>query len=373
MTGRCPAVVGNSIDEIDTPSLVVDLDALESNIRLMSSKAATAGLLLRPHAKSHKCYEIASLQLRHGAVGICCQKVSEAEAMVEGGVNDVLVTNEIVAPSKLRRLAVLARRATIGVCVDSADGIDALSFAAISHGATIRALLEINVGQARCGIEAGPAVAELARRIDEAPGLVFGGLQAYHGKSQHFRTADERRAASAEVARRVSIARDQLKQAGIDCPLVSGGGTGSHDSDFQFDAITEIQAGSYIFMDSDYGRNLDMGGPTGSFTQSLFVKSAVISKPAPDRVVIDAGLKALSTDSGPPMLRDEPGIEYGRGGDEHGILIAPGIGRRFSLNQPVWIVPSHCDTTLNLYDWIVGVRGERVESIWPLEARGALT
>jgi D-serine deaminase-like pyridoxal phosphate-dependent protein len=155
--------------------------------------------------------------------------------------------------------------------------------------------------------------------------------------------------------------------------LVSGGGTGSHDSDFEFDAITEIQAGSYIFMDSDYGRNLDMGKPAGSFAQSLFVKSAVISRPAPDRVIIDAGLKALSVDSGLPVLRDEPDIEYGRGGDEHGILVAPQIGDRFNLNQPIWLVPSHCDTTLNLYDWIVGVRGNRVETVWRLEARGALT
>lgn len=373
MTRKPPAAVGDSIADIDTPALIVDLDVMETNIRLMAEKVARAGKNLRPHAKAHKCAEIAAIQLRHGAVGVCCQKVAEAEVLMARGISDILVTNEIIAPSKLDRLARLARQGAVAACVDSIAGIEALSRAAVQQNVTIRVLVEINVGQERCGVEPGAPAVELARAVVKAPNLAFDGLQAYHGKSQHFRTAAERQASSAAVAEKIKLTIALLREAGITCPTVSGGGTGSCNDDFHHDAITEIQAGSYIFMDADYAGNRETGDVKQAFRQSLFVKAGVISNPAVDRIVIDAGLKALSTDSGMPQLRDHPDLVYGRGGDEHGILIAPLIGERIKLGAAVWLVPSHCDTTLNLYDWIVAIRGNTVEQVWALEGRGAVT
>jgi 3-hydroxy-D-aspartate aldolase len=373
MPTKPPASVGDSLAEIDTPTLVVDLDVMEANIRLMAEKVSRAGRTLRPHAKAYKCAEIAAIQLRHGAVGVCCQKVAEAEALMARGVRDVLVTNEIISPSKLDRLAVLARQGPVAACVDSLDGITLLSHAAAKQRVSIRVLVEIDVGQARCGVPPGLAAVELAQAVVATPNLMFGGLQAYHGKSQHFRTSAERKSSSAAVAQSVKDTIALLREGGIPCATVSGGGTGSCDEDLRHDAITEIQAGSYIFMDADYADNRETGDASSTFRQSLFVKAGVISNPAADRIVIDAGLKALSTDSGMPRLRDYPDLVYGRGGDEHGILIAPRIGERIRLGAAVWLVPSHCDTTVNLYDWIVAIRGNTVENVWALEGRGAVT
>lgn len=373
MTTKPPAAVGDALTDIDTPALVVDLDVMESNIQLMAQKVARAGRALRPHAKAHKCAEIAAIQLHHGAAGVCCQKVAEAEVLMARGICNILVTNEIIAPSKLERLACLARQGAVATCVDSTAGIAALSRAAAQYDVTIRVLVEINVGQDRCGVEPGVPAVELARAVLDAPHLAFDGLQAYHGKSQHFRTAAERQASSAAVADKINRTIALLRQAGIPCPTVSGGGTGSCNDDFQHDAITEIQAGSYIFMDADYADNREIGDATQAFRQSLYVKAGAISNPAADRIVIDAGLKAVSTDSGMPRVRDHPDLVYGRGGDEHGILAAPLIGDRIRLGEAVWLVPSHCDTTLNLYDWIVAIRGNAVENVWALAGRGAVT
>jgi len=373
MTVRPPASVGQSATDIDTPALVVDLDALEFNIELMASKVSLAGRNLRAHAKAHKCGEIAVMQLAKGAIGLCCQKVSEAEALAASGAKDILITNEVIAPSKLERLATLARIATIGVCVDSLLGVEAVSGAARRRGVVVRAYVEVDVGQGRCGVRPDATAAQLAHAVIESPNLVFGGLQAYHGKAQHYRTRRERQEASAAVAGAIGQVVEHLRMAGITCPTVTGGGTGTLESDLTAGGLTEIQAGSYVFMDADYGRNLEMTEAGYSFRQSLFVKAAVISNPATDRVVIDAGLKAVSIDSGMPLLRDAPEVEYGRGGDEHGILRAPDIGTRFELNQSVWLIPSHCDTTVNLFDWIVGVRNATVEGVWQIVGRGAVT
>lgn len=368
-----PAAAGDALADIDTPALVVDLDAMEFNIRLMQTRVARAGRTLRAHAKAHKCAEIAALQRSEGAIGLCCQKLSEAEALCAAGANDILITNEIVAPSKLDRLATLARSVRIAVCVDSIGGVAALSAATVRHGVVIRTFVEIDVGQGRCGVRPDESAVRLVQAILEAPNLEFAGLHAYHGKAQHFRTRQERRQASASVSSQIRRVVELLQAASIECPIVTGGGTGTVASDLELDGLTEIQAGSYIFMDADYGRNLDMGTVGDAFRQSLYVKASVVSMPTPDRVIIDAGLKAVSIDSGMPLLRDAPEIDYARGGDEHGILNAPGISARYALAEAVWLIPSHCDTTLNLFDWIVGIRSDRVESVWKLVGRGAVT
>ena len=374
MTTRPPAEIGMSLDEVDTPALIVDLDAFERNLRRLAERVQGQGVRLRPHAKTHKSPVVALKQIELGAVGVCCQKVSEAEAMVYGGVRDVLVTNEIVGRQKLRRLMALAHTATIGVCVDDPAQIADLDAAAGEAGVSaLPVLVEINMGGNRCGVEPGAPALDLARRIGDSRNLGFAGLQAYHGSAQHLRTWDERQQAIAGAADKARLTRDLLAQHGIACNNITGAGTGTFEFEAGSGVYTELQCGSYIFMDADYGRNLDRdGSPTRAFEPSLFVWAAVMSRPTDDRAIVDAGLKALGMDSGPPAVWDEPAATYERASDEHGRLGIAGPTNRLKLGDKVRLVPGHCDPTVNLYDWYVAVRGDRVEAVWPITARGAV-
>src|SRR5438045_8117260 len=373
MTTRPPAEIGMSLDEVDTPALIVDLDAFESNLRRLAERVKGSGVRLRPHAKTHKCPVIALKQMELGAVGVCCQKVSEAEAMVYGGVKDVLVTNEIVGRQKLRRLMGLAGSARIGVCADDPAQIADLELAAAEAGITLPVHVEINLGGNRCGVEPGEPALALARKISDAPHLTFAGLQAYHGSAQHLRTWEERQKAIAGAVEKAAMTRDVLAAKGIPCDSITGAGTGTFEFEAASGVYTELQCGSYIFMDADYGRNLDRdGAPTKAFEPSLFVWATVMSRPTDDRAIVDAGLKALAFDSGPPLVCDEPAATYERASDEHGRL---GIGaptNRLKLGDKVRLVPSHSDPTVNLYDWDGGIRGVRVAGVGPTTARGAV-
>jgi D-serine deaminase-like pyridoxal phosphate-dependent protein len=368
---RMPARPGDSVASIDTPALVVDLDPFERNLELMANAVRASGVALRPHGKAHKCPDIAKRQVAFGAIGICCQKVDEAAAFVEVGIRDVLVTNEIVVPAKLARLAGLARTATIGVLADDAGVVGAISASAAKAGVTIDVLVEIDVGAHRCGVEPGAPALALARAIQASPGLRFRGLQAYHGAAQHVRAPAERRATIAAAVELARVTRDLVVRAGIACPTITGAGTGTWQLERDSGIYTELQPGSYVFMDADYGRNA-LAQDDHAFEHSLFVASTVMSRPVPERAIIDAGLKAFAFDSGPPAVHAARGFEYVSASDEHGVLridagvTGPAIGER------VWLVPGHCDPTVNLYDWIVGVRGDRVECVWPVAARGAL-
>ncbi len=366
-----PARPGDSVDAIDTPALVVDLDAFERNLDLMANAVRGAGVALRPHGKAHKCPDIAFAQIERGAVGICCQKVGEAEAFVAAGVRDVLVTNEIVGPAKLARLAALARKATVGVLADAVDAVPAIGAAASAAGVSIAVLVEVDVGANRCGVLPGAPAVPIAQAVIRTPGLSLRGIHAYHGGAQHLRTPEERRAASARAA---SLARDTkaaIEAAGIACPTVTGAGTGTWQHERDSGVYTELQPGSYVFMDADYQKNA-LAPDQHPFEQSLFVLAAMMSAPARERAVVDAGLKALAVDSGLPQVYGARGLTYVKATDEHGIVAVapdappPRVGDRF------WLVPGHCDPTVNLYDWIVGVRGARVECLWPVAARGAL-
>jgi 3-hydroxy-D-aspartate aldolase len=373
MTQRPPAEIGMPLDEVDTPALVIDLDAFERNLRRLSDRIAGSPVRARPHAKTHKCPIIALRQIALGAVGVCVQKVGEAEAMVHGGVVDVLVSNEIVGRQKLRRLMALGRLARIAVCVDDASQIEALSAAAGEAGLTLPVYVEVNMGGNRCGVEPGAPALDLARRVAAAPHLGFAGLQAYHGSAQHIRQWEERRAAIGMAADKAGATRDLLERHGIDCPVVTGAGTGSFEFEAESGVYTELQCGSYIFMDADYGRNLDRdGAPTRVFEPSLFVWATVMSRPAEARAIVDAGLKALAFDSGPPLVWDEPAARYERASDEHGRLAVSSPTNRLRIGDKIRLVPGHCDPTVNLYDWYVCVRGSRVEAIWPITARGAV-
>jgi D-serine deaminase-like pyridoxal phosphate-dependent protein len=373
MTTRPPAEIGMSLDEVDTPALIIDLDAFERNLARLPERIAGSAVRLRPHAKTHKCPVIALKQMARGAVGVCVQKVGEAEAMVWGGVGDVLVTNEIVGRQKLRRLMALAGSARVAVCADDAGQVRELDAVAGEARVTMPVYVEVNMGGNRCGVEPGQPALDLARHVADAPHLAFAGLQAYHGSAQHVRQWDERRQAIAQAAEKAGSTRELLEKNGIPCPVVTGAGTGSFEFETASGVYTELQCGSYIFMDADYARNLDPdGAPTKAFEPSLFVWATVMSRPAEERAIVDAGLKALAFDSGPPLVWDEPAATYERASDEHGRLAVTTATNRLHIGDKIRLVPGHCDPTVNLYDWYVCIRKNRVEAIWPITARGAM-
>jgi D-serine deaminase-like pyridoxal phosphate-dependent protein len=366
---RIPARAGDPVEFIETPALVVDVDPFERNLARMAD--ATKGIRLRPHAKSHKCVTIAKAQLARGAVGICCQKTDEAAAFVDAGVRDVLVTNEVIAPAKMARLADLARGATIGVLVDALPAVAALSQAASHAGSVIDVYVEVDVGAHRCGVAPGAPALALADAVVRAPGLRFRGMQAYHGAAQHLREPQARRKAIDEAAASARQTRELMAGAGIACELVTGAGTGTWQLERDSGVCNELQPGSYVFMDADYGRNV-MAPSELRFEQSLYVLSSVISSPAPGRSIVDAGLKAFSFDSGLPQVHERAGVEYVKASDEHGVLAVAANALPVTVGERVWLVPGHCDPTVNLYDYLVAVRNGIVEGVWPIEARGAL-
>jgi D-serine deaminase-like pyridoxal phosphate-dependent protein len=371
MSRYLPAEIGMPLADVDTPCLILELDAFERNLRRLMESLAGRAVRVRPHAKSHKCPQIALQQIALGAVGVCCQKVSEAEALVEGGVSDVLIANEVVGAPKLRRLVALAQRARVAVCADDAGNVAALDAAARAAGIRLDVLVEINVGANRCGVEPGMPALALAQVIAACKNLRFAGLQAYHGSAQHFRKAEERRTAIESAVAKVKATTALLDAAGIACERVTGAGTGTYLFEAASSVYHEIQPGSYIFMDADYARNDWTESGIPRFEHSLFVWTTVMSRTGNTHAIVDAGLKASSTDSGMPRVADAPGVEYIKASDEHGVLAlngAPG----YALGDKLKLIPGHCDPTVNLYDQLVCVRNDRVEAIWPISARGAL-
>ncbi len=363
MPTRPPAEPGMSLDQIVTPALIVDLDALEKNIGMLAGRVERNphGVSLTPHAKAHKCVEIARLQMAAGASRMCCQNVAEAEAMVAGGIKSILLSNEIIGADKARRLAALARSAKIGVCVDHTDQADVLSAAASNDGITLDVLVEIDIGQGRCGIAPGETAVTLAKYIAGRPGLHFAGLQAYHGGAQHLRKPAERAAAIARAAETAKTTADLLRAAGLPCEVIAGAGTGTWENELGSGVYNELQCGSYALMDADYGRN-ETATP---FANALFVLTSVISAAAPGHAVCDAGLKAMSLESGLPVVFGDSGVTYVKATDEHGQLqIEPDA--KIALGHRLRLVPGHCDPTVNLHDWLVATRHGKVEAVWPV-------
>lgn len=366
---RMPANPGDTLNAIETPALVVDVDAFERNLDRMAE--ATRAIRLRPHAKSHKCSTIAKAQLARGAVGICCQKTDEAAAFVAAGISDVLVTNEVVAPAKVARLVDLARSARIGVLVDAIPAVATISQAATRAGVVADVYIEVDVGAHRCGVAPGVPALELARAIAQSPGLSLRGLQAYQGAAQHLREPAARRDAIASATAEARRTRKMIEGAGIACELVTGAGTGTWPHERDSGVYGELQPGSYVFMDADYGRNVAAASDL-RFEQSLFVLATVMSTPAADRAIVDAGLKAFSFDSGLPLVHERAGAEYVKASDEHGVLRVADDAPPLASDERVFLIPGHCDPTVNLYDFLVAVRSGVVEGVWPIEARGAL-
>lgn len=363
--------VGEDLASLETPCLILDLDQFEKNLELARASLKDSGVALRPHAKSHKCPEIARRQIGLGAVGVCCQKVSEAEVFVEAGISDVMVSNQVVGAKKISRLVALAKQAAVSVAVDNADNARDLHAAAIDAGVKLDVFIEIEVGMNRCGIAPGAPALELARVIHGLWGLRLCGLQAYHGAAQHWRTLAERKTAIGKAVELARQTRALIEQDGIACPRITGAGTGSYLLEAQSGVYNEVQPGSYVFMDVDYGKNDWDHSGMPPFGQSLFVLTSVMSASREGHAVCDAGLKASSVDSGLPVVADRKDVEYARASDEHGVLkLAPGV--RLALGEKLKLIPGHCDPTVNLYDEIVCIRKSKVESIWPISARGAL-
>jgi len=368
---RAPARAGDTLESIDTPALLLQIEPFQSNLAAMARTVAAAGKALRPHGKAHKCVEIARRQIAAGAVGICCQKVAEAEVFVEAGIGDVLVTNQVVGERKVDRLAALATRARIGVCVDHPLQVEQLAAAARRRNVSIDVLIEIDVGARRCGVTSIDESLTLAARVAAAaPALRLRGLQAYNGRAQHLRGVDERRAAIAATAELAARHRAALRAAGHPCDWVTGAGTGTFTSELACDVYTEVQPGSYVLMDADYHANAaDPLAP--AFGQALTVLATVISVHT-THVVLDAGLKALSAECGLPQST-EAGWKTCGISDEHVVMRPDGEGgRSLSLGDRFRLMPSHCDPTVNLHDWIVVMRDDTVDAVWPVDARGAM-
>jgi D-serine deaminase-like pyridoxal phosphate-dependent protein len=353
-----------AIDELDTPCLTVDLDIFESNLRLCMDRLV--GVRVRPHLKTAKSPEVARLLLNAGAVGICVAKLSEAEVMLAAGIDDVLITTELVGAIKASRLARLIDRwpkARVSVVVDSWAGASALD-AAVPRA--LDTLIDVNVGQDRCGVAPQDAVA-LADRMRELGRLRLVGLQGYEGNLQHVRDPGERQRLCDGSMQRLAVAVQDLRAAGHLVEVVTTGGTGTAEFCARHEAVTEVQPGSFMFMDADY---LDTGGV--AYRPALAAIATVISRPTPDRAVIDAGLKTLSNDSGPARLADTAGWAYQPAGDEHGTLTRIGgpHPRVLCVGDRVALLPSHIDTTVNLHDALHAHRSGQIETTWAVAARG---
>uniref|UniRef100_K3X3B1 D-serine dehydratase-like domain-containing protein n=1 Tax=Globisporangium ultimum (strain ATCC 200006 / CBS 805.95 / DAOM BR144) TaxID=431595 RepID=K3X3B1_GLOUD len=387
---RCPAKAGDTLESVETPCLVVDLDAMEKNLVALprSLREIAPQVAIRPHAKAHKCAEIGRLQLHYSeAVGLCCQKVAEAEAMFAGGVRDLLLSNEIYGASRYERMAELVKQgAAVTLIFDHAETIRQADAVAAAHGVEFGALVDVNVGQNRCGVDSVDDAVALAQQLQASQYLQLLGIQAYHGSAQHIRSYTEKAKVIDTVAAKAKKVRDAFVKQGLKCDVVTGGGTGTYLLEAQSGVFTEVQPGSYLFNDADYARNLGVDGEkVRQWEQSLFVLTTVMSTnhgANPPRSVVDAGMKAVSLDSGAPLVYSSidasalPQLEYQGGGDEHGILV-PAAGDKSkseipmpALGKKLLLTPGHCDPTTNLYDFVVGFRNGTVEHVWEVAARG---
>lgn len=366
-----PASIGMDEADIQTPCLVVDLDALEKNIRTMGEYAKSMGVRHRVHGKMHKSVDVALLQEKlGGSCGVCCQKVSEAEVFARGGIKDVLISNQVRDAAKIDRLARMPKLgARVICCVDDLANVADLSAAAQKHGTQIECLVEIDCGAGRCGVGAGQPVVDIAQAIDAAEGLKFSGIQAYQGAMQHMQSYEDRKAKIDIAVAMVRESVEMLSAQGLDCDIVGGGGTGSYYFEGNSGVFNELQCGSYAFMDADYQTIHDEKGERISeFENALFILTSIMSHAKADKAICDAGLKAQSVDSGLPYIFGRDDVEYIKCSDEHGVISDP--TGALKVNDKLKLVPGHCDPTCNVHDWYVGVRDGKVECLWPVSARG---
>lgn len=368
--GKSPE--GLTRQDLATPCLVLDLDIFEANLNKMSRHAEDVSINLRPHSKTHKCIEIARRQLEAGALGVCTATISEAEAFAEAGIGGLLLTSEMVGRNKIRRLVEVTRKQpdTMSI-VDHPDHAEQLSQAAVAENVNLNILIDIDPIGRRTGVAAGNPAKELARRVSRLQNLRLRGIHSYSGASSHVTGFEERQAHSKRVMTAPIETYFELVKEGIPLEIMSGGSTGTYNIDPDFDGMTELQVGSYVFMDVDYRI---IGGKSGpeydDFGQSLSVIATVISKNHSDRATVDAGFKAVAADRDfGPDLKDITGVEYRFGGDEHGILQLDDPSREIRLGDRIELMVPHCDPNVNLYDRIYCLRGDNVEAVWPVTGK----
>jgi 3-hydroxy-D-aspartate aldolase len=357
---------------LNTPSLIVDLDLLEANIASMARLCRQRGIALRPHAKTHKSIEIARRQLKAGAVGICCAKLGEAEVLAAGGIDSVLITSPVVSGEGCRRLAALNRLcADLMIVTDSAANAQDLAAAGEASGRPLKVLIDLDVGQHRTGIAPGEGAIAIAKAIAATPHLSLAGIQGYAGHLMHVHDRHEREARTSAVMDLLAGTRAALKAQGIACPIMTGGGTGTFDLDPRSGVLTDLQAGSYVFMDAQYEDVWEADEERVPFATSLFVQTTVISANFPGIATTDAGLKAFATDAGPPKIVGgaPEGTHYVISSDEQGRLEFA-TGNSLEVGATITCAAPHCDPTVNLYDHYHVVRGDTLIDIWPVDARG---
>ena len=363
--------IGMQKTELDTPALLIDLDKMEANIQTMADYFTTVNAMLRPHVKTHKTPIISHKQIAAGAIGVTCAKLGEAEAVIHAGVRDVLIANQVVGSHKIARLINLARHSEIMVAVDNPQNVRDISEAAAAKGVTVRMLVEVNVGMNRCGVESGKPALELAKQIRQSANLKFEGLMGYEGHTVAKPDLKEREANVQEAMQHLIDAKHYLEKHGVEVSIMSGGGTGTFNITGSIPEMTEVQAGSYVFMDATY-RNVE--GVGEQFDCSLSVLATVVSRPAPDRVIVDTGLKVLAKEFGIPQPIGITGVEMTGLSEEHGTLKF--VGQVSDTDVPltpgdkIEILPTHCCTTVNLHDRYYGIRNGIVESVWDIAARG---
>ena len=360
-------VPGIPRDDLDTPAFLIDLDAMEGNIRRMADYFADRPANVRPHMKHHKTPAIAHKQIAAGAIGVCCQKLGEAEVMAAGGIDNILMTYQIVGRTKISRLMALCRHTNMMVTVDDPQNVEDLSEAAQAFDASLGVLVDVDSGQHRCGVQPGEPAAQLAQVVASAPGLRLRGICGYAGNIQSVEDDEKRATMDVEAMEKVAASVDAVRKAGLDVEIVSAGGTGTYQFTGNYPGVTEVQPGSYVLMDAQYRRVLT------DFEVAGTVLASVISRPAPDRAVLDSGMKAISTDQWPPVAKSMEGIEFASGSDEHLVAtLTSSDARQLRPGDKIEIIPGHNDTTVNLHSHFHALRKGVLETVWEIGARGRI-
>jgi len=356
------------VDQIDTPALLIDLDLMERNISKMAKFFKKVDADLRPHSKTHKIPIIAHKQIAAGAKGICCQKLGEAEVMAAAGIKDILITNQIVGPRKVWRLANLSKHSEVIVAVESLENAREISKTALKKETKVKVIAEIDIGINRCGVQPGEPTLRLVQEILRLPGLEFKGMMGYESPFTSITDWKERKKAAEKRLRLLVETSNLVRNSGIDFDIISAGATGTHNITGVYPGITEVEAGSYVFMDTFY-RRLERV----DFDLALSLLTTVISIPTEDRAVVDAGMKAITKEFGIPEVKEIKNIELNKITEEHGILRLANPERKLRIGDKIELYPSHCCTTVNLHDIVYGVRKSKVESVWKIEGRGRFT
>lgn len=361
-------LIGREKHAIPTPALLIDLDKMEYNIAKMANFCREQKINLRPHIKTHKTPLIAHKQIAAGAIGITCQKLAEAEVMVESGIQDILISNEIVELQKIERLVNLAKHTKIKVCVDNNKNIKDISKAAQQKGVHVGILVEVDIGMQRCGVPPDEPAFKLASEVVAQANLEFLGIMGYEGHTVLIKSYKERKYKAEQAMKLLTDTANLLEKRNLKCSIVSAGGTGTYNITGCYPGVTEIQAGSYVTMDSTYK---SVEGAGDDFGQALSLLTTVISRPNRARAVLDAGMKAITTDMGVPQVMQNTNIQVERINEEHTILtLERMLEKDLGIGEKIELIPTHGCTTINLHECFYGIRENRVESIWRIQARG---